>query len=171
MRDADVLMVLDRLEAAGLVVWLDGGWGVDALVGAQSRPHQDLDLAIARDDRPAVQAALAAVGFRHDPTAVPGLPARVLLADAGGRQVDLHLLVFDDQGNGWQEVSEDAWGAYPAEDLTATGVVGGRRVRCTSARLQVRHHLGYPLTGTDRHDLRLLAERFGVAVPPTVVAR
>jgi len=41
-------------------------------------------------------------------------------------------------------------------------------VRCTSARLQVRHHLGYPMTDTDRHDLRLLAERFGVAVPPTV---
>jgi hypothetical protein len=35
MRDADVLMVvLDRLEAAGLVVWLDGGWGVDALAGS-----------------------------------------------------------------------------------------------------------------------------------------
>jgi len=42
-------------------------------------------------------------------------------------------------------------------------------VRCINANLQVRHHLGYPLTGTDRHDLRLLAERFGVAVPPTVL--
>ncbi|HJT99595.1 MAG TPA: amino acid transporter, partial [Actinomycetes bacterium] len=94
MLDADVLMVLDRLEAAGLVVWLDGGWGVDALVGAESRPHRDLDLAIARDDRPAAQAALAAVGFERDPTVVPGLPARVLLADGQGRQVDLHLLVF-----------------------------------------------------------------------------
>jgi lincosamide nucleotidyltransferase A/C/D/E len=171
MRAADVLMVLDLLEGAGLVVWLDGGWGVDALVGVQSRPHQDLDLAIARDDRPAAQAALAAAGFERDPTAVPGLPARVLLADGHGRQVDLHLLVFDAHGDGWQEVGEDAWGAYPAEDLTATGVVGGRRVRCTSAPLQVRHHLGYPLTGTDRHDLRLLAERFGVAVPPTVLDR
>jgi lincosamide nucleotidyltransferase A/C/D/E len=166
MRAADVLLVLDRLEAAGLVAWLDGGWGVDALVGVQSRPHRDLDLAIARDDRPAAQAALAAVGFERDRSAVPGLPARVLLADGDGRQVDLHLLVFDGDGNGWQEVGEDAWGAYPAEDLTATGVVGGRPVRCTSARLQVRHHLGYPLTATDRHDLGLLAERFGVAVPP-----
>ena len=169
MLEADVLMVLDRLEAAGLVAWLDGGWGVDALVGFRSRPHRDVDLVVARDDRPAVQAALAVVGFEHDPTAVPGLPARVLLADPGGRQVDLHLVVFDGQGNGWQEVGEDAWGAYPAGDLTAFGTVGGRRVRCISATLQVRHHLGYPLTDTDRHDLRLLAERFGVAVPPTVL--
>ena len=167
MRGADVLMVLDRLEEAGLVVWLDGGWGVDALLGLQSRPHQDLDLAIARDDLPVAQAALAAVGFERDRAAVPGPPARVLLADGHGRQVDLHLLVFDGQGNGWQEVGEDTWGAYPAEDLAATGVVEGRRVRCTSARLQVRHHLGYPLRDADRRDLRLLAERFGVAVPPT----
>jgi lincosamide nucleotidyltransferase A/C/D/E len=168
MRDADVLMVLDRLEAAGLVAWLDGGWGVDALIGSQSRPHKDLDLAIARDDRPAVQAALATAGFEHDPAAVPGLPARVLLAGPGGLQVDLHLLVFDAHGNGWQALGEDAWGAYPAADLTAAGTVGGRRVRCLTPHLQVRHHLGYPMTDTDRHDLRLLAERFGVAVPPTV---
>jgi lincosamide nucleotidyltransferase A/C/D/E len=37
-------------NGAGLVVWLDGGWGVDALLGYRSRPHQDLDLVIARDD-------------------------------------------------------------------------------------------------------------------------
>jgi lincosamide nucleotidyltransferase A/C/D/E len=171
MLDADVLTVLDRLEGAGLVVWLDGGWGVDALVGFQSRPHQDLDLAIARGDRPTAQAALATLGFERDPTVVPGLPARVLLADPEGRQVDLHLLVFDGQGNGWQEVGEDAWGAYPAGDLTATGTVGGRQVRCLTPQLQVRHHLGYPLTDTDRHDLRLLVERFGVAVPPAVLDR
>jgi hypothetical protein len=26
----DVLAILDRLDRAGVVVWLDGGWGVDA---------------------------------------------------------------------------------------------------------------------------------------------
>jgi lincosamide nucleotidyltransferase A/C/D/E len=48
------------------------------------------------------------------------------------------------------------------------GVVGGRPVRCLTPQLQVRHHLGYPLRPTDRHDLGLLAERFGVAVPPAI---
>jgi lincosamide nucleotidyltransferase A/C/D/E len=162
----DVLTVLDQLDRVGLVAWLDGGWGVDALLGHQSRPHRDVDLAIARADRAAAQAALAGLGFRHDPTAVPGLPARAPLVDDDGRQVDLHLLVFDDRGNGWQEIGVDAWGAYPAADLTAVGTVGGRQVRCCAPELQVRHHLGYPLTATDRHDLRLLADRFGIAVPP-----
>jgi lincosamide nucleotidyltransferase A/C/D/E len=30
---ADVLAILDQLDRAGVVAWLDGGWGVDALLG------------------------------------------------------------------------------------------------------------------------------------------
>lgn len=169
MLDAsDVLVVLGQLDRAGVVVWLDGGWGVDALVGRQSRPHHDLDLVIARDDCPAAQAALAGLGFQPDLTAVPGWPARLVLVDASGRRVDLHPVVFDQQGHGWQEVGQGAWGAYPAEGLTGVGRVRGRQVRCLTPQLQVRHHLGYPMGATDRHDLGLLAERFGVAVPPGI---
>jgi hypothetical protein len=40
----EVVDVLERLDRAGVPVWLDGGWGVDALVGRQTRPHRDLDL-------------------------------------------------------------------------------------------------------------------------------
>ena len=165
---ADASRILGQLEAAGLVVWLDGGWGVDALVGSQTRPHQDLDLVIAREDLAAAQETLAAAGFSHYATAVPGLPARLVLADDAGRQVDLHPVIFDRHGNGWQDLGADAWGDYPAEELTATGVIAGRSVRCKTPTLEVRHRLGYPLTATDRHDLALLARRFGVAVPPTV---
>lgn len=168
MDATDVVAVLDRLEGAGLTVWLDGGWGIDALCGIQSRPHEDLDLVIARHDCAAAGDALAALGYGHDTAATPGLPARLMLADPGGRQVDLHPAVFDSRGNGWQDLGDGAWGVYPADGLTGVGVVGGRRVRCLSAELQVRHHLGYPLGDTDRHDLRLLAERFGVALPPGV---
>ena len=165
---ANASRILGQLEAAGLVVWLDGGWGVDALLGRQTRPHQDLDLVIARDDLVAARQTLAAAGFSHDATAVPGLPARQVLVDADGRQVDLHPVIFDRYGYGWQDLDADAWGAYPAEELTATGVIAGRSVRCKTPALEVRHRLGYPLSATDRHDLALLARRFGVAVPPSV---
>ena len=165
---ADAGRILGQLEAAGLVVWLDGGWGVDALLGRQTRPHRDLDLVIARDDLAAAQQTLAAAGFAHDATAVPGLPARLVLVDADGRQVDLHPVIFDRHGCGWQDLGADAWGAYPAEELTATGVIAGRSVRCKTPALEVRHRMGYPLSATDRHDLSLLARRFGVAVPPSV---
>jgi len=41
----EVVRVLDRLEQDALAAWLDGGWGVDALVGRQTRPHKDVDIA------------------------------------------------------------------------------------------------------------------------------
>lgn len=47
MQAADVQAVLAALDAAGVPTWLDGGWGIDALVGRQTRPHSDLDLVIA----------------------------------------------------------------------------------------------------------------------------
>jgi hypothetical protein len=128
MLDAsDVLVVLDQLDRAGLVVWLDGGWGVDALLGRHSRPHQDLDLVIARDDCAAAEAALAGLGFQPDLATVPGWPAQLLLVDADGRRVDLHVVVFDGHGNGWQELGGGAWGGYPAQGLTGWAWSGAGR--------------------------------------------
>lgn len=43
---ADVLTVLDLADAAGARVWLDGGWGVDVLLGVQTGQHGDLDVAV-----------------------------------------------------------------------------------------------------------------------------
>ena len=40
----DVLEIVAGLDAAGVRVWLDGGWGVDALIRHQTRDHEDLDL-------------------------------------------------------------------------------------------------------------------------------
>ncbi|MGZ4382041.1 MAG: nucleotidyltransferase domain-containing protein, partial [Gaiellaceae bacterium] len=44
MRATDVLEVLAALGEAGVRASLEGGWGVDALVGRQTREHEDLDL-------------------------------------------------------------------------------------------------------------------------------
>jgi lincosamide nucleotidyltransferase A/C/D/E len=41
-----VLGVLEMLTAEGIVGWLDGGWGVDALLDEQTRPHADVDLVV-----------------------------------------------------------------------------------------------------------------------------
>jgi hypothetical protein len=37
------LLHLFLLEKAGIEVWLDGGWAVDALLGMQTRPHKEPD--------------------------------------------------------------------------------------------------------------------------------
>lgn len=89
-----------------------------------------------------------------------------MLRATDGRQVDFHLVVFDAQGNGWQELAAGGWGCYSANGLLGRGVVAGRVVRCITPELQLRHHRGYPLEGSDRHDLLLLTTRFGLPPPP-----
>jgi hypothetical protein len=41
-------------------------------------------------------------------------------------------------------------------------------VPCITPELQLRHHLGYPLDETDRHDLEALAGRYDLALPPSL---
>jgi Aminoglycoside-2''-adenylyltransferase len=43
---ADVLAVLDLAEESGVRLWVDGGWGADALLGEQTRKHGDLDVPV-----------------------------------------------------------------------------------------------------------------------------
>src|SRR5579884_2713452 len=55
MSAEDAAAILDRLGAAGLTAWVDGGWAVDALAGRQTRTHDDLDLVVLLDEVPAVE--------------------------------------------------------------------------------------------------------------------
>jgi lincosamide nucleotidyltransferase A/C/D/E len=164
----DVIEVLDGLKQAGVRVCVDGGWGIDALIGEQTRDHSDLDLALDGHDLDAARQALGEQGFQHDESSEPGLPARLVLRDDRGRQVDLHPLLFDERGDGWQQLSATgrAWGRYPVDDFDAIGSIGGQRVSCLSAHLQARFRMGYELSERDEHDLRLLVEQFGVPSPP-----
>jgi lincosamide nucleotidyltransferase A/C/D/E len=166
MGPAEVIDVLEVLGAADIPVWLDGGWGIDALVGEQTRAHDDLDLVVARADCARAQDALASLGFAHAPEIEPGLPARLVLRAADHRGVDLHPVLFDAAGNGWQELPGGGWGLYPAEGLEGRGQIAGRQAPCLTPDLQLRHHLGYPLDQSDRHDLEVLASRHDLALPP-----
>src|SRR5437763_6824103 len=85
MSAQDVVTIVDRLEGAGLRVWIDGGWGVDALVGRQTRAPDDLDLVALLEEVPAVERELAALGYER----AGGEPPMSLdSVDAEGRQVD-----------------------------------------------------------------------------------
>lgn len=46
MTELETVAFLDVLAAADVTPWIDGGWGVDALLGHQTREHGDLDLVI-----------------------------------------------------------------------------------------------------------------------------
>jgi hypothetical protein len=41
MNLAKVLAVLDAIRSVGCRFWIEGGWGIDALVDQQTGPHRD----------------------------------------------------------------------------------------------------------------------------------
>ncbi len=164
----DVLAILDRLEHAGVEVWVEGGWGIDALVGYENRVHEDLDVVLLRDHSDAAVGALLQLGLSVDEERSHPPASLVLRDDA--LSVDLHPIVFDARGNGWQRHGPRSWALYPADGFTGRGRIAGRTVRCISPEVQLRHHLGYEWDDGDLHDVRLLAEHFDVAVPPDLEA-
>ena len=68
MTDKDVIKVVGRLERAGLNFWLDGGWGVDALLGEQTRDHSDLDMVVELNRIDEIIALMATLGFEKTST-------------------------------------------------------------------------------------------------------
>jgi lincosamide nucleotidyltransferase A/C/D/E len=63
MAAADLVDLVHELERCGVAVWLDGGWGVDAVLGGQTRAHDDLDLVVQLQQIERLQSALAQRGF------------------------------------------------------------------------------------------------------------
>jgi lincosamide nucleotidyltransferase A/C/D/E len=78
--------------------------------------------------------------------------------------VDLHFYELLADG-GWHYGSATAGEHFPAVALDGRGVIGGVGVRCDAPQWSIRWHTGYDLRPVDRHDVPLLCERFGVALP------
>jgi lincosamide nucleotidyltransferase A/C/D/E len=164
MTDKDVTEVVGRLERAGLNYWLDGGWGVDALLSEQTRAHRDLDMAVELPSIDRVLAALDSLGFA---ISLDDRPTRLVVVDARDRRIDLHPITLDAEGNGVQAGAGPNGGdaIYPAAGLAGEGTIAGRRVFCLTPELQLMHHRGYEPKEDDHHDVRLLCERFGLPLP------
>ncbi len=163
MSAGDVCRIIERLESRGIAVWLDGGWGVDALLGDQHRDHDDLDLVIELINVPTAMQALAELGLL---TAEDFLPTRVVLRSARGLQIDFHPVTFDSSGTGWQTAAGPNGSdcAYPADGFVV-GRVNGVAVACLAAEVQLLHHLGYEPRPHDRADMRRLAAQFDLDLP------
>ena len=161
-----MLEILDRLDEARIEWWIEGEWGIDALLGEESRPHDDLDLAVLRGDVD----RLADVFPEFRRVDREWWPARFVLRDSRGRQVDFHPIVFDEHGGAWQELVDGLRVFRPADGMKGSGRIGGREVQCVTAELQLRFH-DYPdPDDVDWDDMRVLCERLALT-PPRAYAR
>ena len=166
MTATSLLELLQVFDLAGIQVWLDGGWGVDALLGEQTRPHKDVDIILRVADVPGMREILASRGFavqEGEP------PHSFVLADGSGLEVDVHAVVFDADGNGVYRMQNGEDWIFPAEGFSGWGVVAGRGVNCLSAGVQVQCHAnGYEPVEKDMRDMALLQQRYGVELPPNL---
>ncbi len=186
MTAEDVVDLYSGLVALGVRLWVDGGWGIDALLGRQTRSHGDLDAIVAFGDLPALTRYLGGRGFaleviwpenlwapcpellpligRERPA--PEAATAFVLEDGSGRELDIHVVRLDEYGRGTP--AWDSGLAFPPEAFAGLGTIGGKRVKCLSAEMQMRTHTGYALQESDVHDLRLLHDRFGIDYPDEV---
>jgi lincosamide nucleotidyltransferase A/C/D/E len=152
MELAEVLRVLDALTTAQCAFWLEGGWGVDALVGSQTRAHRDVDVDLDAGCEDAALAALAGLGYVVE---TDWRPNRVELVAPGRGWVDLHPLQLDGDGGARQAALGGGVHYFPPSFFTV-GALSGRRVPCVSAAAQRVFRTGYEPRAVDRHDLAVL---------------
>jgi len=173
-----VIRIYKHLLDNGVQVWLTGGWGIDALLGEETRPHKDLDVIMSLDDVVRMCEIMASQGYRlkdlwpenrwttdvkNNVTATA-----FVLADSDGHEFDVHAMCLDDRGNGipaWQEVEGFI---FEKKDLSGEGKIAGFPVRCISPEKQMQCHTGYELPDKQSSDLELLNKKFGIEYPNEV---
>ncbi len=155
---------LDLFDELDIKVWIDGGWGVDALLGECTRQHQDLDILISWEDSAVLTKTLFARGFvdiytddRKDRNFVMGHQSH--------GKIDFHVVELTANGGAIYGPGEIDW-IITKSELNAVGFIAEREVRCLSMDYQVRSHTGYTLTDTDFADMHALHKKYGVKLLP-----
>jgi lincosamide nucleotidyltransferase A/C/D/E len=171
VRAQDAIDIYQNLSAHDIDVWLVGGWGVDALLGKQTREHKDLDIVMLVDDVVQMRGLLGRAGFGlmklwsenrwvADSSGIK-IPTAFVLHDSEGREVDAHAMRLDDEGDGVPAWADEAF-VFKKEDLAGKGVIGDIPVRCITPEMQVLAHTGYELPREQLRDLELLYGEFGL---------
>ena len=158
MPAAKVIDIVQLLDQNKIEVIIDGGWAVDALLGEQTRPHEDLDLAVFHQDVPKIRALFDALGYQ-EVIRDDSWECNFVLGDDQGHLIDFHSCTFDGEGNNIFGVK------YPLESLQGSGIIANFPVRCVPPDWLVKFHSGYELDENDYQDVKLLCEKFGLQIP------
>jgi lincosamide nucleotidyltransferase A/C/D/E len=146
---AEALRVLDAIRATGCRFWLEVGWGFDALVGSQTRPHRDVDVDFDAAFEKPVLSCLKELGYWIE---TDWRPNRVELVAPGRGRVDLHPLLIDETGDARPAALDGGWDEFPSTWF-AHGSLNGTQIPCVTAQAQRAFRTGYELRAVDHHDL------------------
>jgi lincosamide nucleotidyltransferase A/C/D/E len=157
------LAFLGIMEASAIDLCLDGGWGVDALLGEQTREHRDLDIIVRVEDLPRLVEVARASGYARQPG---GTATNLVLKTESGQEVDVHAITFDERGFGVFALPDGRRWPFPPSAFLGRGHIRGKAVHCLSPEAQVQCHAqGYTPDDHDLQDMKRLQDRFGVVLP------
>ncbi len=158
----DVLAFVRIANEASIEVWLDGGWCVDALVGTQTREHDDLDIAVPIEHRAQLRNALTSIGF----TLQSETADNPVFSNSDERRIDVHF--FDRSVRRENDDGREVFSAiaYPVDAFGATGMIDGEPVPCCTAEFLMYAHSCYAPDTNDIADMRVLNERLGTELLP-----
>ena len=158
MPEKEVVQILNLLEENGIEVYVDGGWGVDALLGKETREHEDLDIAVPHKYVPLLRKLLEKRGYievQRDDSSI----SNFVLSNNKGYFLDVHSYTFDEDGNNIFGV------AYLPYHLTGNGSINGYIVKCPPPDVMVEFHTGYEVDINDYKDVKALCRKFGIELP------
>ena len=159
----DATEIIGLFEKEGIEIFLDGGWGVDALLGYESRNHNDIDIFIeAVNENKALE--ILDQNCYHEKRMDYTTASHSVWQNNCGCVIDLHLFSYDSEHN---IVFEGE--LYPADVFSGSGTIGGCKVRCIPPAYQVQFHLGYERDENDIKDVLLLCNAFGLEIPQEIL--
>lgn len=165
MKGSDVIDLYSGFEKQGLQIWIDGGWAVDALLGQETRLHGDLDIVIQQKDITKFRELLTARGYKEIKLDI-ARPHNFVLADEEGHEIDVHVIMLDDHGNGIYGPPENGE-MYPAAALTGSGTIIDHKVRSISPEYMIKFLAPLIHKHPDKYlpAVSALCEKYGVELP------
>ncbi len=158
MNSKYVIELYEILNDLGIEIWIDGGWAVDALLGKQTRSHQDLDIAVECKNLSKLREYLEKQNYKEIERDEDKKWDWVL-RDNDEHEIEVHSFSFDDNG---KIVEENYWDGYSSDSLSGKGVINTQEVRCVSLEQLIKTHNPEKrkLKDTDYKDMELLSKKF-----------
>ena len=164
MTGQSVVDLVEALQTQGAHPCVGGGWGVDALLGHQTRDHSDLDLWLPAKEFAQLIVIFAAHSIDRILPQGDDRPWNFVLHDGAARRIDLHLYEPLPDGSIHYGSVTDAY-IFPATALAGQGSIAGTPVRCEAPEWALRWHTGYPIRYVDRADVSRLCTAFELDLP------
>lgn len=158
MTSKKVLDLYNLFKENGIVVWIDGGWGVDALLGKKTREHSDLDIAVSRKENLKILKLFKNNGYKEEKRSDSSEFMYVMKNEAGNC-IDVHVFEYDKNGKNIYDIE------YPLGSLTGTGIIDGQQVNCIEKNFMFKFKTGYEPKEKDLLDVRALSKKFGFELP------